>query len=272
MVVTYILWCIRIGTKPCKYFQLNARYFNQKKGIFSKIEIDELIPKRWRLSQFYDDNERKPECYPVFIKPEWGQNAKGIVRAKGAQELQQAREALVDSGIRHLIQQQAPENQEFEIFSIRHHLHQDQYAIFTITEAVNDAEKNPINSIYNHHTRYVEVTDCFCESDKSRIWGYLGEIGQFNIARMSVRANGKQDLVDGRFHVIEINLFLPMPINFLDNKYQWQDIRRLVKQYMLALAQITWARDKTQPTKPVFTKVMLYDRKSRLLNYFREKL
>ena len=74
MITTYIVDCFAIGTGPWKFFQLNAPHFNSAKGIFSKIDLDEMFPEEWRLSQRYDADDYLPEEYPVFLKPEWGQN------------------------------------------------------------------------------------------------------------------------------------------------------------------------------------------------------
>ncbi len=71
MIPTYMLQCVLIGTKPCKYFQLNSEIFNGDKGIFSKMEIDQLVPEKWRLAQYYDDGVKLPGRYPVFVKPEF---------------------------------------------------------------------------------------------------------------------------------------------------------------------------------------------------------
>ncbi len=272
MVVTYILWCIRIGTKPCKFFQLNALYFDRQEGIYSKIAIDNRIPEKWRLEQFYDDGVREPRQYPAFLKPEWGQNAKGIIKVNDVRELHTARKELSQQGIRYLVQEGTTKCHEFEIFTIRHHKEPQSFSVFTITEAVNSHESSPINSIYNGNTRYVEITDQLSEPDKHRLWQYVSEIGSFNISRMSAKSNSISELLDGKFDIIEINLFLPMPINMLDQKYSWTDLWGMIRYYMLCLARITWARDKTRETKPVFTKIMLYDRRSKLLNYLRSKI
>ena len=272
MVVTYILWCIRLGTKPCKYFQLNSPYFDRREGIFSKIEIDSAIPQKWRLEQFYDDGQRLPSSYPAFLKPEWGQNAKGIIKVTTDEELVEARKGLATEQIRYLVQQGAKQGREFEIFSIRHDTKQSEYAILTVTEAVNTSEANPVNSIYNSNTNYCEITEKFSEEQKHRLWGFVSEIGSFNISRMSVRADSIEDLLEGHFHVIEINLFLPMPINMLDKRHSITDRCKMVLTYMKQLAKITRARDKTRQEKPVFTKIMLYDRRGSIPNYLRNRL
>ncbi|MGB5706017.1 MAG: hypothetical protein WBM41_04245 [Arenicellales bacterium] len=272
MVILYILYCIRIGTKPCKYFQLNSPCFDRHEGIFSKLDIDQYIPQEWRLEQRYDDGEVVPEYWPVFVKPEWGQNAAGVERADSPQDLTEIRKRTKNERVKFLLQQAAPESREFEIFSMRHYHDQNNYAVLTVTEAVNESEPNPINGIYNPSTKYVEITEQFDSTQIGQLWQHVNRIGHFNISRASVRANSLEDLMVGRFHVIEVNLFLPMPINMLDRRYGLKQILDMIRRYMMSLARITKARDKSLPEKPVFTKIMLYNRESRLLNFLRAKI
>jgi len=81
MALAYILFCVRFATLPCKYFQLNARYFNRDAGIFSKLGIDELIPAGVATRASRRRRAHAPQSYPVFVKPEWSQNARGVCRA-----------------------------------------------------------------------------------------------------------------------------------------------------------------------------------------------
>ena len=272
MVTLYILYCIRIGTKPCKYFQLNSPRFDRRSGIFSKLDIDQDIPQKWKLDQRLDDGRYLPPDWPVFVKPEWGQNAAGVERADNPEELERIRARIKNDKIRYLLQQGATERREFEVFSIRDSVDKQSYAVLTVTEAVNDEEPNPINGIYNPGTSYVEITGQFDRSELCHLWQHMNSIGNFNISRASLRANSTSDLLAGKFHVIEINLFLPMPINMLDRRFSRKQIFDMIRRYMMSLARITKARDKSLPEKPVFTKIMLYNRKSPLLNYLRAKL
>ena len=271
-VMIYILNCLRIRTKPCKYFQLNALYFNGEEGIFSKIEIDRLIPQAWRLQHEYDDGVYRPENYPVFVKPEWGQNARGIFRADDAIALSKIRAITRHARSRYVIQQSAPEKREFEIFAILHHADKNRYAELTITETINYSEANPINSIYNTATSYREITPHFSEQQKQLLWQLLGRIGRFGISRVSLRADSTAAMLVGKFHVIEVNLFAPMPINMLDPKYSNRELLQMIRGYMLSLARITKYRDKSLPEKPVFTKIMLYNRQHPLLNFIRARI
>jgi hypothetical protein len=272
MIATYIIDCILIGTKPCKVFQLNSWQFNREDGIFSKVEIDEHIPEKWRLAQRHDDGLFEPQQWPVFVKPEWGQNANGVKRADDLDELKGIRAKRTSQNIKYLIQTGSPSSREFEVFSIRHHQDRDRYAIFTVTEAVNSAELNPVNSINNGNSRYVEITDELDEKDRATLWEMVNQLGRYNISRASLSANSIEALLAGQFHVIEINLFLPMPINLLDEKYSIRDIFSTVFRYMMCLAKITKYRDKSLAEKPVFTKIMTYNRQSAVINFLRAKL
>ena len=272
MVATYIFDCILIRTKPCKYFQLNSPYFNAEEGIFSKLDIDKLIPAKWRLKQDLVANCIQPEDFPVFIKPEWGQNSNGIVKADNQSSYNKLRQQLKSSKVKYLVQQAAPETQEFEIFSILSHENPHRYSELTITRVDNSTEGYPVNSIYNPDTQYREITEEFSHAEKEKIWQLMGEIKRFGIARVGLRANCKESLLSGKFHIIEINLFVPMPINMLDSRYNFYDLWQFVTRYMMSLALITRARDKSLKQKPVFTKLMLYNRTNPVLNFFREQL
>ncbi len=272
MIATYILDCIRIGTKPCKVFQLNAAQFDRKEGIFSKVDIDQNIPAKWRLFQRYDDSEFVPKSWPVFVKPEWGQNASGVQRADDLPALRAIRGRRNNANIRYLVQDASPASREFEVFSIRHHQERERFAIFTVTEALNDAELKPVNSINNDDTRFVEITDQLGETNCQQLWQMVNQLGRYNISRASLSANSVEALLAGEFHVIEINLFLPMPINLLDKKYSAKEIIDFVCKYMMCLAKVTKYRNKAQGEKPVFSKSMMYNRKSKLVNYLRAKI
>ena len=260
MVVTYILCCTRIGTAPWRYWQLNARYFSREQGVFSKLAIDELIPERWRLTQSIDSEAIEPTGFPVFVKPEWGQNAHGIHKVDNEEQLVTLRSALAGQPQRYLIQEAAPGEREFELFSIDADRDDGKHDVFTVTEAVNTNEQYPINSKYNRFTRYVDVTDQFNAEQRLKMTGYLSQIGKFGISRMSARADSFEALVSGDFHVIEINLFLPMPINLLDAKYGWREKWRFIRPAMMSLAQATKLIKPVDKPQPIFARMMMYGR------------
>lgn len=273
MVGAYIAFCIRYATRPCKYFQLNAKYFDTAAGIFSKKQIDELIPAEWRLQQSYDDGATLSE-YPVFIKPEWSQNAHGVYRADNAAQLQAIRKKINHRG-RYLIQQTATEKNEYEIFFLYDHHNPSKPAAITITHAVNKNESIPINSIYNAATEYIDISDSFSTEQLQKLWRLLQRIGDFPIARVSLKADSINELLNSKLHIIEINLFLPMPINLLDARYSQFDIFKLSARHMKLLAWLTKMRARGQKDKPVFIKSILYNRNgwlAKILNRLVENL
>jgi hypothetical protein len=261
MVVTYILCCVRIGTAPWRYWQLNARYFNAEQGVFSKLSMDALIPDRWRLRQSVDSEAVQPASFPVFLKPEWGQNAHGIHRVDDHDQLQSVRASLSREPQRYLLQQAAPGQREYEIFSIDANRSDDRHDVLTITEAINHRERFPINSKYNRHTRYADITAQFTPAEQACVASYLSQIGEFGISRMSVRADSNEDLVAGNFHVIEINLFLPMPINLLDGSYSAWQKWTFIRSAMMCLARATKMIKPVARPEPIFARMMLYGRK-----------
>ena len=264
MVVTYIICCARIATAPWRYWQLNARYFSESQGVFSKLQMDALIPERWRLSQHVDSEALTPGRFPVFLKPEWGQNAHGIYKVDDQAQLVQLRSSLTEQPQRYLLQEAAPGLREFELFSIDADREDDRHDVFTVTEAINDNEQFPINSKYNRFTRYADITAQFSEEQKSRMAGYLSQIGKFGISRMSVRADSLDDMVNGNFHVIEINLFLPMPINLLDAEFTWAENWRFIRSAMMCLARATKLIKPVERPQPIFARMMLYGRKKQV--------
>lgn len=260
MIITYIACCARIATAPWRYWQINSQYFSAEQGVFSKLSTDLLIPARWRLAQDVDSDSLQPASYPVFLKPEWGQNAHGIHRADDQSQLLTLRTRLENEPQRYLLQEAAPGQREFEIFSIDANRSDNEHDVFTITEAINDTEKFPINSKYNRFTRYADITSQFPLKQQQLVASYLSEIGQFGISRMSVRADSNEDLVAGNFHVIEINLFLPMPINLLDESYTWAQKWRFIRSSMMSLAHATKLIKPADIKQPIFARMMLYGR------------
>lgn len=260
MVITYIACCARVATAPWRYWQINSRYFSAEQGVFSKLATDLLIPERWRLAQSVDSEALNPAGYPVFLKPEWGQNAHGIHRADNQSQLITLRSQLKNEPQRYLLQEAAPGQREFELFSIDSNRSDNEHDVFTITEAINNSEAYPINSKYNRFTRYADITAQFSAEQQQLVASYLSEIGEFGISRMSVRTDSKEDLIAGHFRVIEINLFLPMPINLLDETYTWRQRWRFIRSSMMSLAKATKLIKHSEIKHPIFARMMLYGR------------
>lgn len=265
LVVSYIWACIRLRAKPWMYFQLNAQHFNESKGIYSKLDMDRLIPKCWRLPQFMDMGQQEPESFPVFVKPEWGQNSHGILRADNAQELAVIRQSRGQGRFPYLIQQAAKEAREFEIFILPDDKDAARFALLSITEVVNSSdERLPINGIHNSNTRYLDISDQFDDAQKHQVWQHLSQIGPFRISRVGLRADSVEQLLAGQFHIIEINLFVPMPLYLLSEGVTGLAKFRFVRRAMWQLALLTKSIPAQQPTKSVFFKKLRVSRQVKL--------
>lgn len=255
-VYLYIVFCTFLRVGPWRYFQLNARYFNHNKGIFSKLDIDQLIPPQWRLPQWVDHSGITPENFPVFLKPEWGQNSKGIQRADNVSEFQQLRLLKPNSKVQYLVQQGAKQSIEFEVFIIPAAC-QNSAPSISITRVCNQSDElYPINGIYNSATHYQDISSQLSDAQKQILYKQLRTVGQFNIARFGIRANSIGDLLNADFSIIEINLFFPMPLILLCNNVSLLDKWRFIIKNMWLLARVTKVMNKDQRYKDIFFKKM----------------
>ena len=274
-VLAYILFCAWQRAAPWKYFQLNAPYFNEQRGIFSKLDTDQLIPEAWRLPQSLDIGDYQPPLYPVFVKPEWGQNSFGIQRADNLQALNTIRSNRKNTTGNYLIQQAASGKREFEVFIIPSSQEGSSQkdslpAVISITETLNNSDdRYPINGIYNSATSYEDLTPQLTASQIEQLWHHLSQIGSFRLSRVGLRANSVEAMINGEFHIIEVNLLYPMPLMLLSHNRTWREKNRFSLQAMWCLATITKTISASQPRKSIFFTKLKTARRLKLANKMR---
>jgi len=266
IVTFYIVICLRLRTDPRNYFQLNARYFCADKGIFSKINIDNLIPAKWKLKQGRLVDDFQATRFPIFVKPEWGQNSVGITRADDADQLQEISLRLNGSATRYIAQEGAPEKREFELYFVFADAAREKAKMITVTEVINQTHEYPINGIFNEDTYYHDITDQFSAQELQALVQHNLEIGRFGHSRLSVRANSMRELIKGHFHVIELNLYIPMPINVLDRNYSWWRRLGFIGKVSYALAEATREIKHNGRVQPIFTRMVMYGRSQKANN------
>lgn len=255
LIFYYIYWSIRLGIPPWYYFQINAEWYNKEKGFYSKIDIDGHIPKKWRLQQAYLDKSNLPSDFPVFFKPEWGQNSNGVVRIDNAQDFMGFESS---SKIPYIVQYAAHERNEYEVFFIRDAKHKNQLSTLNIAQSINRSnERYPINCIHNKAVTYRDVTSDFNAQELEVLHRYLRELPDFRIARVGLRADSKADLLAGDFHIIEINLFAPFPIHLLDNTISKKSKHQFIKTNMKHLVKVSKTIPKTAFNRFVFSKKII---------------
>jgi len=250
----WYLWaCLRYWVIPWNYFGLNSRYFNKKKGVFSKLEMDSVIPARFRLRQTYYDPDKPPRRYPVFIKPEWGQNSNGIVRVHNKKEYRAFQKSISTTDLPFIVQDAAMEKKEFEIYYLRSPDNNEDCTFLSITEVTNICKNyHPINSIHNPRTAYRDITQTFSSKELQAIWFSLRDIGRFRMARVGLKADGPREILREKFHIVEINLFLPMPLVLLTENVDLFEKNKIMKKTMSIAARLAKAIPKKESGKTIF--------------------
>ena len=220
-----------------------------KKGIFSKLDIDKCIPKKYRLDQYDYASKQIPATFPVFLKPEWGQNSNGIYRAGNKEEYIQFEKVAQKVDIPYIVQETAQGAKEYEIYYLRSPKQRKNYAYLSVTKVENRGDDTyPINSIYNPSTAYRDITNSFSQEDLQQIWQIVGAIGNFRMARVGLKADDREALLQGKFKIIEINLFLPLPLVLLSYNVQRLEKFKIIGKAMTIAAQLvaTLSREETR--------------------------
>jgi hypothetical protein len=253
----YLWYCLRYRVVPWNYFQLNGVYFNEYKGIYSKLDIDALIPSQHHLSQSLFSQENIAKAYPLFLKPEWGQNSNGIRRIDNKEQYLQFVEASPKLKISYIVQEAALGKKEFEIYYLRSPVDKDRYSFLSITEVINRSdERYPINSIYNSSTGYREVTANLTTEELEEIWDAVKDIGGFRMARIGVKADELSFVVQRVFKIIEINLFLPMPLILLADNVSRTEKIAVIRKTMTLAAQLVKTIPEKEKGKWIFFRKM----------------
>ena len=84
IVLYFVYFSLKNFSNPWYFFQIHSKYFNKKKWIFSKYEIESCIPKNRKLTSYRINSSVNSTQlleklnFPLFGKPEWWQNAHGI--------------------------------------------------------------------------------------------------------------------------------------------------------------------------------------------------
>ena len=253
LILHYLIFCFRFLTIPWRYFQLNARYFNNQKKIFSKQDLDAITPIEWRLNQYIDKPELLPARYPVFAKPEWGQNSTGVSCIHNYAELEALRISPGYQVQNYLIQEAAMGTIEFEVFIVKHPQKTGQFSVMSITQVVNSSnDKFPVNGIYNSDTQYQDITNQLTPAEQQMLWQELNRMGDFTIARYSLKANSLDALLQRQFKLVEVNLYVPMPLSLLSHNLTWLQKYQLLYKTTYSLAQLAQQLNSTKVTQGIF--------------------
>lgn len=270
LILHYMVFCLRFLTIPWRYFQLNARYFNRQKKIFSKQDLDAITPVEWRLKQYIDRPDIAPTRYPVFAKPEWGQNSTGVACIHNAAELAALRSSPGYQVQNYLIQEAAIGAIEFEVFVVKHPVKIGQFAVMSITQVINaSSDKFPVNGIYNNDTHYRDITAQLSPLEQQQLWQELTRMGDFTIARYSLKADSLAALLQRQFKLVEVNLYVPMPLSLLSHNLTRLQKYQLLYKTTHSLAHLAQQLNSTKVTQGIFFNKLIAARRgqnTRILN------
>ncbi|WP_079253633.1 hypothetical protein [Endozoicomonas arenosclerae] len=259
LVLGFIWHAVRLRVKPWLFFQLNAKYFNESKGLYSKLDMDQSLPRRWRLKQSLDTDGIKPEHYPVFLKPEWGQNSAGVIRIDNDIQLEAARASRSQDSVPYLIQEGAQGKREFEVFVIRSLESTKSFKTLSVTQVLNTSnDSHPVNGIYNSETFYLDKTSELSKEQTENLGLHLSQAGQFRMARYGIRADSIEAIARGDFKIFEVNLFLPMPLALLSRNLGAFKKFKLMGQLTRQLAEVTDEIPKAQEQKSIFFRKLFF--------------
>lgn len=254
-------YCLRRGCAPWKFFQLNARWFDEGAGMYSKLAINRLAPERWRLPEQRLHEAESWARFPLFIKPEWGQNSHGIFKVNSAHELEAVRER-VPAAIPYLAQEAAPGSEEYEIFFVRSPKNSDAYSILSLTRTHNrTTDPYPINGVLNPECKYDDITGSLSDAQLAQLWTNVLQLPAYVISRVSCRCDSLDALLAGDFHIIEVNLFVPMPLCLKDERWRNSEKNQFIRKLCRLLAQHVGQLPRGAAQKPVFTSHWAWHRK-----------
>ena len=211
-----------------------------------------------RLKQYYYNADKTPESYPVFIKPEWGQNSNGILCVYNDMEYRGVNTLGKTNDMPFIVQHAASGIKEYEIYYLRSSDNKDEYSFLSITQVINRGrESYPINSIHNPDTSYIERTPSFSADEMQALWRTLRNIGKFRMARVGIKADDRKKLLSGEFHIVEINLFLPMPLVLLAENVNFEEKLKIVKTTMSLASELVKSIPKEETGKWIFFRKMI---------------
>lgn len=256
--------CLKRGMFPTRFFYANLAYLDPSLGLYSKQKINDTIPAQWQLKSVALPMEKsarswfqlisKEIAFPLFLKPEWGENSLGIYHIHNARTLKSVLKKIKGGNLPYLCQEAAPSGKEYDLFYVksddpardlsctqllapeivgdgersiselveeRFPHYKQKIAILTTASPHQVLPKKTVmrlsfvNGIHEG-TQYQDETEKLSAKDKTTLINTIEQIGQFGVGRVGVIARDRAALIAGDFKVVEINLYTPFPLPILD--------------------------------------------------------
>lgn len=262
IILYLIYYSLRQGVNPYLFFQIHTRYFNLEKWYFSKYEIEKDIPNKWKLESIYIEKKTTKEeilknfNFPLFWKPEWWQNSHGITYIKDSTDLITFIQKTKDKKIQYLVQKSSIYLNEYEICFSKDPDNISEVIIHSIVQSVNV----PWTFISWIHakTQYIEVMVNYSQEEINQLKTYILEVGDFTLWRIGLKANSCEEMIDWKFQIFEINIFIPLPLKLLANNISIEEKEDFLRYWTLTLSQLTKIRKKTPYIEIFLRQIILH--------------
>ncbi len=260
IVFYFIFYCIKIRTNPRFFFQIHSDFFDEKQWIYSKYDLDKLIPEKWRLKSYKVTSAdtiksiEKNVWFPCILKPEWWQNAHGVRLITNSLDLKKSLHEIKDDEIGYIYQKYSDKKKEYELSFTKDHSW--NIRVWSLVESVN-TDDTGINSIHGKSI-YTERIRDLSGKDLKTLELFIKKLQDFKIARIGIKADSLDMLLSWDLKIFEINIFIPLPLTLLAENVWKQEKSDFLKQYTKNMALLTKHREKRPYKEVFFRKIFLH--------------
>ena len=131
VIYCFLKACITQRVLPLRYFYVHLDYLDAASKIYSKQSINESIPNQWRLKStllsieesrdIWKDKIESQFTYPLFLKPEWGENSSGVFRVHDRETLLSVLSKIQQTKQNYICQEAASGEKEYDFFFVKSH-------------------------------------------------------------------------------------------------------------------------------------------------------
>ena len=237
-IYKYFQLSIKHKSSFLNLLNLNYKYLEIKKGIYSKHKLNQIIPNTIKLnSQTLTNFKINPKInYPIILKPDWGESSLSIFKINNSEELNKIIKEKNIIITNYFIQEFDNTAIEYDILFIKN-IQTNKLEISEIT-TVSTQNKDKITGIYNNSI-YQTITKQFTPLELIQIKNNLNWLNtKFNVGKITLKANSKQDLLKNLVKVIEINILFPLP-NSIHTKANTKQKKQLINNHLEKIIKLS---------------------------------
>ena len=185
-IYKYFQLSIKHKSSFLNLLNLNYKYLEIKKGIYSKHKLNQIIPNKIKLnSQTLTNFKINPKInYPIILKPDWGESSLSIFKINNTQELNNIIKQKNIIITNYFVQEFDNTDIEYDILFIKN-IQTNKLEISEIT-TVSTQNKDKITGIYNNSI-YQTITKQFTPLELIQIKNNLNWLNtKFNLSLIHI--------------------------------------------------------------------------------------